>query len=32
MYKGANLFLQLIILSMDLFALYFDGLFGPKSS
>ena len=34
MCKGGNLFLQLIILSMDQFALFFDlsGLFGTKSS
>ena len=34
MCKGGNLFLQLIILSMDQFALYFrlSRLFGPKSS
>ena len=34
MCKGGNLFLHLIILSMDQFASYFllSGLFGPKSS
>ena len=34
MCKGGNLFLQLIILSMDQFALYFQlsRLFEPKSS
>ena len=33
MCKGGNLFLHLIILSIDQFALYFlrSGLFGPKS-